>query len=127
MGRKTNVGHFKRRTSEISNKKTLTWLRKGNFKRETESFQIAAQNNTISTKYVKVKIDKMQQNSTWRFCDDKDKTINPIKSECCKLLQSEYKTRHELVGKWSTGMHKMFKLNHTNKWFMHNAKYVLEN
>ena len=35
----------------------------GNFKGETESLLIAAQNNAIMTYYVKAKIDKMQQNS----------------------------------------------------------------
>ena len=34
--------HFKRQTSEISVEKIWTWLRKGNFKRETESPLIAA-------------------------------------------------------------------------------------
>ena len=29
-------GYFKRQTSEISHEKTWTWLRKGNFRRETE-------------------------------------------------------------------------------------------
>ena len=36
---------------------------KGNLKRETESILIATQNNAIRTNYIKVKIDKTQQNS----------------------------------------------------------------
>ena len=40
-------GRFKRLTSDISHKKTWTWLRKGNLKRETESLLIAAQNNAL--------------------------------------------------------------------------------
>ena len=31
--------------------------------------------------------------------DDRDETINPIISECSKLAQKEYKTRHDWVGK----------------------------
>ena len=38
---KQHYGRFKRLIN-ISHKKTLTWLRKGNLKRETESLQIAA-------------------------------------------------------------------------------------
>ena len=38
-------GRFKRLINNISCDKTWTWLRKGNFKRETESLLIAAQNN----------------------------------------------------------------------------------
>ena len=62
--------------------------RKGNFKRETESFLIATQNNAIRTNHIKARIDKTQQNSKWRLCGDRDETINHIISECSKLAQS---------------------------------------
>ena len=55
--------------------------------RETESLLIAAQKKRIRTNYVKTKIDKMQQNSKCRLCDDIDETINHIISECSKLTQ----------------------------------------
>ena len=45
MGGKPTVWKFQ--TNEISHEKTLTWLRKGNLKRETESLLIAAPNNTV--------------------------------------------------------------------------------
>ena len=51
-------GRFKRLINNISQDKAWTWLRKGNFKRETESFQIAAQNNAIRTNHIKARIDK---------------------------------------------------------------------
>ena len=38
---------FKRLINNISHDKTSTWLRKGNFKRETESLLIAAQYNAV--------------------------------------------------------------------------------
>ena len=37
MGKKQLNGRFKRPTSDISQEKTWTWLKRGNFKRETES------------------------------------------------------------------------------------------
>ena len=46
---------FKRLISDISDKKTWTWLRKGNFKKETESLLIAVQNNAIMTNHIKAK------------------------------------------------------------------------
>ena len=52
-------GHFKLQVNSISHEKTWTWLRKGYFKKETESLLIAAQNNAIRTNHMKVKIDKM--------------------------------------------------------------------
>ena len=71
--------------NNISQDKTWTWLRKGNFKRETESLLMAAQNSAIRTNNVKVRIDKKQQNSKCRLCDNRDETINHIISEYSKL------------------------------------------
>ena len=42
---------------------TWTWLRKGNLKRESESFLITAQNSAIRNNYIKIIIDNTQQNS----------------------------------------------------------------
>ena len=58
---------FKRLINNISHDKTWTWLRKGNFKRETESLLIAAQDNAIRTNHIKARIDKTQQNSKCRL------------------------------------------------------------
>ena len=85
---------FKRLINNISHDKTWTWLRKGNFKRETESLLMAAQNNALRTNHIKTRIDKTQQNSKCRPYVDRDETINHIISECSKLAQ-EYKTRHD--------------------------------
>ena len=56
-------GRFKRLINNFSHEKTWMWLRKGNFRRETESLQIAAQINTIRINHIKARIDKTQQNS----------------------------------------------------------------
>ena len=85
-------------------------------------------NNAIRTDHIKARIDKTQQNSKCRLCDDKDETINHIISECSKLAQKEYKARHDWVGKvilWE--MCRKFQFDHTNKWYMHNPAPVLEN
>ena len=80
-------GRFKRLISNFSHDKIWTWLRKGNFKRETESLLIATQNNAVRTNHIKARIDKTQQNSKCRLCGDRDETINHIISESCKLAQ----------------------------------------
>ena len=126
--RKQLYGRFKRLINNISHDKTWTWKRKGNFKRETESLLIAAQDNAIRTNHIKARIDKTQQNNNCRLCGDRDETINHIVSECSNLAQKEYKTRHDWVGKvihWE--MCKKFKFDHTNKWYMHDLAPVLEN
>ena len=71
-------GRFKRLINNISHDKTWTWLRKENFKRETEPVLITAQNSAIRTNHIKARIDKKQQNSKCRLCGDRDETINHI-------------------------------------------------
>ena len=126
--RKQLYGRFKRQMNNISQDKTWIWLRKGNFKRETESLLIAAQNSAIRTNHIKATIYEMQQNSKCRLCTDRDETINHIISECSKLEQEEYKARNDWVGKvihWE--ICKKFKIDHTNRWYMHNPAPVLGN
>ena len=78
---------------KISHQKTWTWLRKGNFKRETEYPQPAAQNNAMRTNHIQARTDKIQQNSKCRRYGERDETINHIISDFGKLAQKEYKTR----------------------------------
>ena len=57
-----------------------------------------------------------------------DEKINHIISECSKLAQKEYKTRHKWVGLViHRELYKKLKFDHTNKWYMHNPASVLEN
>ena len=120
-------GRFKRLIN-ISHEKTWNCLRKGNFKRETESLLIAAQNNATKINHIKARINNPQQNSKCRLCGDKDETINHIISECSKLAQKEYKTRHDWMNKLiHREMCKKFKFDQTNKWHIHNSAPVLEN
>ena len=54
--------------------------------------------------------------------------INQMIREYRKLAQKEYKTRHDWVGKvihWE--LCKKLKFHHTNKWYMHNLKSLMEN
>ena len=78
---------------------SLDMAKKRKFKGETESLLMAAQNSIIRTNHIKVRIDKMQQNSKCRLCGDRDETINHIISECSKLAQKECEARHDWVGK----------------------------
>ena len=121
-------GCLKRLINTISLDKTWTWLRKENFKRETEYLLMAVQNNAIKTKSIKARIDKTQPYSKCSLNGERDETINHIISECSKLAQKEFKIRHHWVGKlihWE--MCKKFKFDHTNKWYMHNPAPVVEN
>ena len=67
-------GRFIQLIKNISYDKIWTWLRKGNFKRETEYLLIAAQ-NVVRTNPIKAGIDKTQQNSKCGLCCDRDPRI----------------------------------------------------
>ena len=78
-------GRFKLLINNISHDKTWTWLRKGNFKKETEYLLIAAQDNSVRTNHIKARIDKTKKNSKCRLSGDRDETINHIISDCSKI------------------------------------------
>ena len=121
-------GRFKRLINNISPDKTWIWLRKGNFKIETESLLMTAQNSAIRINYIKARIDKTQQNRKCGLCGNRDETIDPIIIGCSKLVQKEYNARHDWVGKvihWE--LCKKLKFSKANKWCMHNPAHVLEN
>ena len=62
-----------------------------------------------------------------RLCGDRDETTNHI-TECSKLVEKEYKTRHDYLGKmihWK--LCKKFEFDDTNNWYMHNPELILEN
>ena len=125
---KTICKRYCENLAKSSHVKTWTWLRKGNFKRETESLLMEAQNSAIRTNHIKARIDKTQQNSKCWLYGDRDETINHIIRECRKLAQKEYKATHEWVGKLiHLEMCKKFKFDHANKWHIHNPAPVLEN
>ena len=60
-------GRFKWLINNISHDKTWTWLRKGNFKTETQYLLIAVQDNAIRTNHIKTRIDKTQHNRKCRL------------------------------------------------------------
>ena len=68
-------------------------------KRETESLIVAAQNQSIRTKLVKTKIDKTQGDSLCRVCRKADQSIGHNIRGCSKLVEKEYKRRHDNLRK----------------------------
>ena len=98
MVRKTTLSSFLTTNKQHITLENMTWLRKGHFKRETEYFLIAVQNNNIRSNHIKTRIETTQQNSRCKLCIDRDETINHIISKCSKLAENEYKTRNDWVG-----------------------------
>ena len=85
----------------------MTWLRKGNLYRETESLLITAQNNAIRTNNVKARCNKIA---------DADSVVIETKRLICErseLAQKEYQTRNDWVGKVT--LWELFKFGHMIK------------
>ena len=96
---------------------------------KSESLLIAAQNNEIKMMSKQKMIIRKNDNKNSKFtlCGDREKTINDIISECSKIAQKEYKSRHNWVGKvirWV--LCKRLKFDDTDKWYMHELEFVLE-
>ena len=58
-------GQYLRQTKKVRSDQCWAWLQNGDLKRETESFIVAAQNQSINTNLVKARIDKSQGDSLW--------------------------------------------------------------
>ena len=121
-------GQYFRQTKEVRGNQCWAWLQNEDLKRETESFIVAAQNQSIRTNIVKAKIDKSQGDSLFRVCGKVDESTDHIVSGCSKLGQKEYKRRHDNLGKrvhWKLARKCNFKAG--DKWYEHEPENVLEN
>ena len=76
---------------------TWSWLKNSEIKQETEGFLIAAQDQALCINAIKVKIDKVTEDSKCRLCKKKDETIDHLISLCSKIAQTVYKRRHNKV------------------------------
>ena len=74
------------------------WLRKRCIKRTTEGLIMAAQEQAIRINNAKAKIDKTQINSTFRMCEKAKEGVDHAVSKRSKLVQKEYKRRHDWFG-----------------------------
>ena len=77
-----------RQTGENAANETWQWAKRGRLKTETESLTIAAQDQTLRTKYRRAKMEKSTGMSMCRLCKEKEETVCHIVSECSKITQS---------------------------------------
>ena len=80
-------GQFKRETEDLSDV-SWNWIRTGELKKETEGLIFAAQDQALRTNAVKA-----------RMYGSHDETVQHILCSCPKLAQTEYKKRHDVVGR----------------------------
>ena len=117
-----------RQTKKVRSDQCWAWLQNGDLKRETESFIVAAQNQSIRANLVKARIDKSHGDSLCRMCRKVDESIDHILSGCSKLAQKDYNRRHDNLGKivhWKLPRKCNFEAG--DKWYEHEPESVLEN
>jgi len=78
--KKLTHGHYVRNMDRqlISEEDTFLWLSKGGLKAETESEIVAAQDQTLNTKYYATKILHTETESKCRLCEKLDESIDHI-------------------------------------------------
>ena len=88
---------------------------------------MAAQDQALKTRYIQRAIDGTNI-SKFRKCNQKNKTINHIASECPALAQNQYKKKHDTVAiavHWN--LYKKYLMPCSNKWYEHQPQPVTEN
>ena len=112
---------------KVDIKKTRSWLRNGDQKREIEGFLLAAQDQALRTKAIKAKIDKTIDASKYRLCKEKEETVDHLISACSKIAQTDYKERHNNVASmlhWN--LSKKYNIPAVEKWWEHKVDKVIQ-
>jgi hypothetical protein len=81
----------------ISEEDTFLWLSKGDLKAETESEIVAAQDQTLQTKYYATKILNTETDNKCRLYQQYDETIEHIISARPIFAKEQYIKRHDTV------------------------------
>ena len=120
-------GQFKRETDDLSGG-SWEWIRTGELEKETKGLIFAAQDQALRTNAVKARIENQNVSSKCRMCGNHDETVQHILCSCPKLAQTEYKKRHDVVGRvihWEVC--KEYGVECSDKWYEHSPKSVEEN
>ena len=89
---------------------------------------MTAQDQALRTRYIQRAIHGTKISPKCRKCNQEDKNINNIASECPALAQNQYKKRYDTVARavhWN--LCKKFQLPCSNRWYEHQLQPVTEN
>ena len=107
-------------TEKVGKEKTWQWLSRGDLKVGAKTLLCAAQEQAISTNYMKYHIDKTSESPLCRLCGEKGEYVQHITSRCEKLAQKEYKRLHDNVAKkFHWDICEKNTLENNEKWYEH--------
>ena len=115
--------------ADVNQDKTHRWLKAAGLKAETEGFIIAAQGQSLPTRWYRHNIlKKPDVNPKCRLCGRFDETIDHLVSGCPELAKTEYTHRHNTA---AAHMHwkicKEFGIEVKERCYEHVPKNVTEN
>lgn len=122
-------GRYPKRLEEgdVDNVESNQWLRTAGLKSETEGLIIAAQDQSLKTRYLRSKIIKDGTDPNCRICGKFMETINHITSGCPELAKTEYLHRHDKVGAYiHWNICKAYDIQATDKWYEHQPEQVID-
>ena len=122
-------GQFVREIKEdINESKSWNWVKNSDLKSSTTALIFSSQKQALRTNYTKFHIDKTSESPLCRLCGIKGESISHLISECSKLVQKQYKERHDSVAQnihWE--LCGMYGFERENKWYDHIPQSVIEN
>ena len=92
-------GRFFSKVKEVASDKSWQWLRGGYLYKGTEAYICAAQENVLNTRNYCASVMNQEIDNMCRMCGEYAETVGHLVSACSKLAQSEYKRRHDTMGK----------------------------
>ena len=113
--------------TDVDKELTHKWLQSSGLKAETEGFIIAAQDQSLATRYYQHKIIKNGTDPKCRLCHKFEESLEHIILGCPMLAKKEYLERHD---KALTYIHwnicKYYQIQVTSKWYEHIPSKVAE-
>lgn len=107
---------------------SFQWLKSAKLKGPTEGFVLAAQDQSLNTRYHQNKILKLPVSPNCRMCKQRLETVEHIVSGCPLLALTEYTHRHDRVCKIiHFKLCKIWNINTESEyWYNHEPKDVVE-
>ena len=116
-----------RELTEQKSTKNFQWLKSSGLKAEMEGFVVAAQDQSLATRYYQHKIIKNGTGPKCRLSHEFDESIEHIISGCPVLAKKEYLERHDkalIYIHWK--ICKYYQIQVTSKWYEHKPSKVAE-
>ena len=130
-GSKELHGNYPQRVkqADVDQDKTHRWLKAAGLKAETESLIVAAQDQSLPTRWYQHNIlKKPDVDPKCRLCGSFYETIDHLVSGCPELAKTEYTHRHnKAAAHMYRKICKEFGIEVKERWYEHEPKTVIEN